>query len=636
MQKNRFQLFLIGFLTILSGYFLFPTFQDYRYGTQLKESPSPEDSSKFFRDNRKSIETAQNKRLKLGLDLQGGMHVVLEVDVMELINARARSRDAAFDTIISTVRRRAKTESAPIPSMLAEEFKKTATRMSRYFYDLRDSDDDIVKKLTTEADQAVDRAKEIIRNRVDQFGVAEPTILTQGGRRIIVELPGVSDKERVRKLLKGTAKLEFKLVREPDAAFRVLQDVNQYLALYPQAPVDVTALDSAGRAAYLAAELKRKVEQDSLAKIPDSLKSKDQIRRVNPLFMVDDQTNDRIIVDARSGSFLVTEQGKKAVTEILSRPDIRQRIPADLDFSYDVRSVSENEGLKFYRMYPLKKDAELDGKVITEAKANPSLADSKPEVSMRMDDEGTKIWARVTGANINKNIAVVLDNAVYSAPVVQSKIPNGSSVINGLGSMEEAKDLEVVLKAGALPAPVQIVEERTVGPSLGADSIRAGLNSIIAGFLVIAAFMLIYYRSAGMLANIALIFNILFVIAFLAGFGATLSLPGIAGLVLTIGMAVDANVLIFERVREESNRGKSLKMAIELGYDKAFSAILDSHVTTFAAGALLYAFGIGPIRGFAVTLMIGIAASLFTAIVITKVALDWMHDRESVTEASFG
>jgi SecD/SecF fusion protein len=230
----------------------------------------------------------------------------------------------------------------------------------------------------------------------------------------------------------------------------------------------------------------------------------------------------------------------------------------------------------------------------------------------------------------------VLDGAVYSAPVVQSKIPNGSSVINGIGSIEEAKDLEIVLKAGALPAPVQISEERTVGASLGADSIRAGLFSITLGFAIVAIFMLIYYRTSGILADLALVFNILFVIAFLAGFSATLTLPGIAGLVLTIGMAVDANVLIFERIREESSRGKNLKLAIEIGYDKAFSAILDSHVTTFGAGALLYTFGIGPIRGFAVTLMIGIVASLFTAIVVTKVVLDWMIERNSVTETSFG
>ncbi len=628
MQKNRFQLVLIVLLTLLSAWFLLPTFQDASHTSKLKSFSSPEDSLAYVRENRKSIDKAQEKRLKLGLDLQGGMHVVLEVDVLELLENRARNRDAQFDSVMAIVRERAKKESGEIPKMLAEEFQKRQVRLSRYYYEIRDSDDEIVEKLSKEALEAVDRAKEIIRNRVDQYGVAEPTILTQGGRRIIVELPGVSDKERVRKLLKGTAKLEFKLVRDAELAFKVLQDINEYLARYPVMPTgDTSRVDSA---AILA-----RAQLDSIRAIPDSLRTKEQRRLVNPLFAVDEETTDKIIIDPRAG-FFVTDAGKSTVLGLLNRPDIKARIPSDLEFALDARPVSENEGLKFYRLYALKKEPELTGSVITEANATFSVDQSLPEVNMKMNDEGTKIWARTTGANIGKQIAIVLDGAVYSAPVVQSKIPNGSSVINGIGSIEEAKDLEIVLKAGALPAPVQISEERTVGASLGADSIRAGLFSITLGFVVVAIFMLLYYRTSGILADLALVFNILFVIAFLAGFSATLTLPGIAGLVLTIGMAVDANVLIFERVREESSRGKNLKLAIEIGYDKAFSAILDSHVTTFGAAALLYTFGIGPIRGFAVTLMIGIAASLFTAIVVTKVVLDWMIERNSVTETSFG
>lgn len=628
MQKNRFQLVLIVLLTLLSAWFLYPTFQDASHAAKLKSFSSPEDSLAYVRENRKSIEKAQEKRLKLGLDLQGGMHVVLEVDVLQLLESRARNRDAQFDSVMAIVRERAQKESKEIPKLLAEEFQKRQIRLSRYYYEIRDSDEEIVEKLSKEALDAVERAKEIIRNRVDQYGVAEPSIVTQGGRRIIVELPGVSDKERVRKLLKGTAKLEFKLVRDADLAFKVLQDVNDYLARYPTTPSgDTSQVDSATALA--------RAQLDSIRAIPDSLRTKEQRRLVNPLFAVDEETIDKIIIDPRAG-FFVTDVGKSVVMSLLNRPDVKARIPSDLEFALDARPASENEGLKFYRLYALKKEPELTGSVITEANATFSVDQSLPEVNMKMNDEGTKIWARTTGANIGKQIAIVLDGAVYSAPVVQSKIPNGSSVINGIGSIEEAKDLEIVLKAGALPAPVQITEERTVGASLGADSIRAGLISITMGFVVVAIFMLVYYRTSGILADLALVFNILFVIAFLAGFSATLTLPGIAGLVLTIGMAVDANVLIFERVREEAARGKLLKLAIEIGYGKAFSAILDSHVTTFGAAALLYAFGIGPIRGFAVTLMIGIAASLFTAIVVTKVVLDWLIERNSVTEASFG
>jgi len=624
MKNNNFRIGLTIAFVLLSGWFLYPTVQDYFYSKKLREFSSPEDSLAFVKENRKSIDAAQEKRLKLGLDLQGGMHVVLEVDVLELLELKARNRDAAFDSALAAVRARAERENEKIPVLLAQVFKQQGIRLSRYFYDLRDSDDEIVEKLNKEAEEAVNRAKEIIRNRVDQFGVAEPTILTKGGRRIIVELPGVSDKERVRKLLKGTAKLEFKLVRDPEIALKTLSDINKYLARQNRLSDTTLAKDSLALA-----------RADSLAALPDSLKSQEQLKKENPLFAIAD-TDDGIIVDPRSGALFVTETAKPKVFAMLNRADVRERFGGDLQFLPDARPFQNDAGENVYRLYPLKREAELEGGVIVDARATFSIDGSRPEVNMKMNDEGTRKWARITGANIDKQIAIVLDGVVFSAPVVKSKIPNGSSVINGLASAEEARDLEIVLKAGALPAPVRIVEERTVGASLGEDAIRAGLYSVLAGFFVVAIFMILYYRAAGFIADFALVFNVLFVIAFLAGFSATLTLPGIAGLVLTIGMAVDANVLIFERVREEFAKGKMLKLAIEIGYDKAFSAILDSHVTTFGAAALLYTFGIGPIQGFAVTLMIGIAASLFTAIVITKISFDWMLERDKVSIVSFG
>lgn len=624
MKNNNFRIGLTIAFILLSGWFLYPTVQDYFYSKKLREFSSPEDSLAFVKENRKSIDAAQEKRLKLGLDLQGGMHVVLEVDVLELLELKARNRDAAFDSTLAAVRARAERENEKIPVLLAQAFKQQGIRLSRYFYDLRDSDDEIVEKLNKEAEEAVNRAKEIIRNRVDQFGVAEPTILTKGGRRIIVELPGVSDKERVRKLLKGTAKLEFKLVRDPEIALKTLSDINKYLARQNRLSDTALANDSLALA-----------RADSLAALPDSLKSQEQLKKENPLFAIAD-TDDGIIIDPRSGALFVTETAKPKVFAMLNRADVRERFGSDIEFLPDARPFQNDAGENVYRLYPLKREAELEGGVIVEARATFSVDGSRPEVNMKMNDEGTRKWARITGANIDKQIAIVLDGVVFSAPVVKSKIPNGSSVINGLASAEEARDLEIVLKAGALPAPVRIVEERTVGASLGEDAIRAGLYSVLAGFFVVAIFMVLYYRAAGFIADFALVFNVLFVIAFLAGFSATLTLPGIAGLVLTIGMAVDANVLIFERVREEFAKGKMLKLAIEIGYDKAFSAILDSHVTTFGAAALLYTFGIGPIQGFAVTLMIGIAASLFTAIVITKISFDWMLERDKVSIVSFG
>jgi len=470
MKKNSFRIGLTIAFILLSGWFLYPTVQDYFYSKKLREFSSPEDSLAFVKENRKSIDAAQEKRLKLGLDLKGGMHVVLEVDVLELLELKARNRDAVFDSTLAAVRARAERENEKIPVLLAQAFKQQGIRLSRYFYDLRDSDDEVVEKLNKEVEEAVNRAKEIIRNRVDQFGVAEPTILTKGGRRIIVELPGVSDKERVRKLLKGTAKLEFKLVRDPELALKTLSDINKYLARQNRLSDTTLANDSLALA-----------KADSLAALPDSLKSQEQLKKDNPLFAIAD-TDDGIIIDPRSGALFVTETAKPKVFAMLNRADVRERFGSDIEFLPDARPFQNDAGENVYRLYPLKREAELEGGVIVDARATFSIDGSRPEVTMKMNDEGTRKWARITGANIDKQIAIVLDGVVFSAPVVKSKIPNGSSVINGLASAEEARDLEIVLRAGALPAPVRIVEERTVGASLGEDAIRAGLYSVLAGF----------------------------------------------------------------------------------------------------------------------------------------------------------
>lgn len=646
MKKNRFRIFLIVALTLLAGYLLFPTFQYNQLAGGLEKTKTPADSLKYLAENRKGLDDAQNKRLKLGLDLQGGMHVVLEVDVLALLENKARNRDERFEEIMTAVRTAAtdpKRGTASIPNLLAEEFKRRNILMSRYYYELRDSDADIVRKLNKESEDAVGRAKEIVRKRVDQYGVAEPSIQTQGGRRIIVELPGVSDKERVRKLLKGTALLEFKLLRDKQIAFNVLQEVNKYLARTSSADsAKKDFIAAAGDTLVLAtnstaSDSLTKAATDSIAAVPDSLKSKEQLQKENPLFAVDEASaTERLLIDPQSGLIYASEFARPAISKMLT--SAKKVIPADMEFVFGAKPFNTGkDGVKFYELYALKKEPELTGGVITEASGTFSSDATRPEVTMKMNAEGTAKWARITAANVGKQVAIVLDGSVYSAPVVQGKIPNGSSVINGIANIEEANDLENILKAGALPAPVQIIEERSVGPSLGADSIRAGLYSVIFGFLIVAIFMVFYYRTAGFIADFALVFNIVFVIAGLAGLGGTLTLPGIAGLVLTIGMAVDANVLIFERVREEAARGKSLKLAVDLGYDKAFSSILDSHVTTLAAAVLLYFFGIGPVQGFAVTLMIGISASLFTALVITKVVFDWIHDStRTQTDVSFG
>jgi len=607
MKNKPFNLFLIVLVTVVSLWSLWPTWRDYSLSKQMDSFASGEDSLKFSVSHREEIENARKKSLKLGLDLRGGMHLVMEVDQIDLFEQKAWNKDARFHAIMESVRKQASNSNAQVIDLLSAEFGKQNIRLSRYFYDIRNSDREIIGKLQKESEDALARAREIIRNRIDQYGVAEPVITTQGSRRIIIELAGISDENRVRNLLKGTAKLEFKLLREPEVLLRVLDKLNSSLT----AQSVVSALPAVA---------------DTAGVLPPA--SAAASKSAGPLYDV--------LTIMQNGNVYVPAESREFVVKLFQRSDIKALIPQDSELLLAAKPDQLQDGRNYYPVFLLRKTAELTGGVITEAKASFSAEGAQPEVLMEMNSEGTAKWARITGANIGKRVAIVLDGAVYSAPVVQSKIPNGNSVINGIESVEEAKDLEIVLKAGALPAPVRIIEERTVGPSLGADYIRAGMLSLLWGFLAVSVFMLFYYHTAGIAADMALVLNILVVLSVLAGFNASLSLPGIAGIVLTMGMAVDANVLIYERIREELADGKSIVSAVAAGYDKAFSSILDSHVTTLASAYLLYTFGIGPIQGFAVTLMIGTAASLFTAIVVTKEIFNFMLSKNMLSEKSFG
>ncbi len=620
MKNKRFNLLLIVAVTLMALWSLWPTWRDYSLSTQLDSFTSAQDSLKYAMSHREEIDNARKKSLKLGLDLKGGMHLVMEVDQVDLFEQKAWNKDGKFAAIMQNVRAKATQSDARIIDLLSAEFRNENIHLSRYFYDIRNSDQEIVTKLEKESEEALTRAKEIIRNRIDQYGVAEPVITTQGSRKIIIELPGVSDENRVRNLLKGTAKLEFRLLREPEVMVRTLDRINTYLAQNGQngaaAAVSPTATDSSA-----AAPASVPVAAAPLA--PDSKQSS-----AKPLYDV--------IRVSPYGTAYTAERSKEYVVSLLHRSDVQALLPQDSELLLEAKPEMSKEGEKLYSIYLVRKAPELTGGVITEAKATFGSQSVQPEVMMSMNSEGTSKWARITGANIGKRVAIVLDGAVYSAPVVQSKIPNGNSVINGIGSLEEAKDLEIVLKAGALPAPVRIIEERTVGPSLGADYIRAGMLSLSWSFCAVSIFMLVYYKKAGIAADIALVLNILIVLSVLAGFNASLSLPGIAGIVLTIGMAVDANVLIYERIREELAEGKSVLTAVTQGYDRAFSSILDSHVTTLSAAFLLYTYGIGPIQGFAVTLMIGTSASLFTAIVVTREIFHLLLAKNLMSDKSFG
>jgi preprotein translocase subunit SecD len=482
-----------------------------------------------------------HKQINLGLDLQGGMHLVLEVDTEKALEStverisqeireelrKERIHNVSIDRVEATkIMARIKKDDSmeKFRALMDDQFRdlrelssKKVDGVQTIMMDIPDSDADRIEKL------AVDQALETIRNRIDQFGVAEPDIRRQGANRILIQLPGIKDTQRAKDLIGKTALLEFKLVD------------------------DTHSLDSA----------------------------------------------------------------------------LKGDVPPGLEILYQVDEDPQTHRTT-KRPYLLKKRTLLTGQYLTDAKVQIDSRFNEPYVSINFDKKGARIFERITGDNVNKQLAIVLDNNVYSAPTIQEKIAGGQARITGRFTTEEARDLAIILRAGALPAPVKILEERTVGPSLGADSIHKGLLSMVIGGLLVVLFMVIYYKSAGLIADVALLLNILLIGAGLAAFQATLTLPGIAGIILTIGMAVDANVIIFERIREEIALGRTPRASIDAGYDRATLTILDANVTTLIAAMVLFQFGTGPVKGFAVTLSLGVVASMFTALILSRMIFDFI------------
>ena len=634
MKEFRFKLIIIIAAILFSVYLLYPTYLDYQNGKEIKQTLETDKEqlkkndpnlSKTQIDNllkvkedsilaaNPQIVKNRENRIKLGLDLQGGMRVVLEVNTGKLIEKLAKNPDEVFKTVIAEAEKESEQTDEPLVDIIAKKFSEKGIRLSRYFGSIRDDDDKIVSELNKSTEDAVNRAMEIIRNRVDQYGVSEPSIQRQGSRRIIVELPGIAREEEAKQLLQGTALLEFRIVRDPDFAFPIMQRIDNVLAGKVEDSTKVTADNE-----------KETAQKDSSITSEDTATNKaelseEEFKKQHPFFSI-------ALLDpqGRTSEAYVHADERNKLELMLNRPDVQKVIPNNVEFKFSAKTDKDASGKDYYKMYLVNKEPELTGGVITDAQANIDPNTSTPIVTMTMNSEGATEWARITGANVGKRIAIMLDGAIFSAPVVKGKIPGGRSQIEGMADLNEAKLLEIVLKAGALPAPVDIIEERTVGPSLGEDSINKGLTSVILGYVLVGFFMIIYYRKSGTIAAAALIFTILFILGILAGFKATLTLPGIAGIILTIGMAVDANVLIFERIREEMGTGKTIKASIDSGFSRAYSAIIDSNITTFFTGIILYQFGTGPIQGFALTLMIGIATSLFSALVITRIALDIM------------
>ena len=638
MKEFRFRLIIIVAAIALAIYLLYPTYLDFQNSSDIKQTLGLEREQlkknnpdltksqidRFIRTTEDSILAAnpdivknREKRVKLGLDLQGGMRVVLEVNTGKLLEKLAKNPDETFKSVLAEAQKESERTDESVVDIVARKFSERGIRLSRYFGTIREDDDQILSSLIENSEDAVTRAVEIIRNRVDQYGVSEPSIQRQGSRRIIVELPGVAREEEAKKLLQGTALLEFRIVRDPDFTFPIMQKIDDVLAGKVLDTAKVVSEDEGTESSPTDTSV---ASADTTT--PEGELSEEEFRKQHPFFSI-------AILDqqGRTADAYVRVEDKNKLELMLNRPDVQKVIPNNVEFKFQARTQKDPEGNEFYVMYLVNKEPELTGGVITDATANIDPNTSAPIVSMTMNSEGATEWARITGANVNKRIAIMLDGGIFSAPVVKGKIPGGRSQIEGMADLNEAKLLEIVLKAGALPAPVDIIEERTVGPSLGEDSINDGFLSLLLGYLLVAGFMIFYYHKAGTIAAAALVFTVLFILGVLAGFNATLTLPGIAGIILTLGMAVDANVLIYERIREELATGKTVKASIDSGFKRANSAIIDSQLTTFITGIILYQFGTGPIQGFALTLMIGITTSLFSALVIARLIFDIMTSK---------
>lgn len=605
-----------------------------------------------------TYQQCKENELNLGLDLQGGMNVTLEVETPAVIEAMAgKTTDQAYLTAFQNAKAKYLGQRNFV-DVLADEYNKVAPngKIAGIFYgrgleqDLpkgyNSTNAEVFDYLKQESESAIGRAFEIITTRVDKFGVAQPNIQRLDNGRILVELPGVDNPQRVRELITSSAKLEFWNVFPNYKGFEYLEQVNKVIyggaVLSGDITTDTTSTavkkDTSGQLdGNLDGNLT--VKNDSTAN--DSTKSKEQIASENPVLskIIPNLANEGKNWAESAEIGYIDQNEMKNFAEYFNREDVKNALPSNVVFKFGFKPI-KMDGKDYRAIYALKsgRDGEpaLQGDVITDAR--PSRQDNfKLAVNMQMNQEGTSAWKRITkaasSASPKECVAVVLDNQVYSAPTVQSEIPNGSSVITGGFDQAEATDLSNILKAGKLPAPTKIAGESTVGPTLGAKAIKAGIISLVVGFLLVIGFMTFYYGKAGLYADIALLFNLLFIVGILAGMHAALTLPGMAGLVLTIGMAVDANVLIFERIREELGSGKSFKMAVKDGYSGAYSSIIDANITTLIAAIILWTLGKGPVMGFAVILFFGILSSLFTSIFLTRLLID--RDIEKGNETTF-
>ena len=619
----------------------------------------------------------KSREINLGLDLKGGMNVMLEVGVQDILKALSKnSSNPVFNQALANAAERQKSSQADYITLFYDEWKKANTAQGTSYLladvdifgnrELKDkitfesTDDQVIEVIREEAEGAIERAFTVLRARIDKFGVAQPNIQRlEGSGRILVELPGVKEPERVKKLLQSTANLEFYETFENIQVIPFLNSANERLRDLIERPNADTTDSDTSRAEEtpldiesigIAEETTTEEADSTLDETADAETDTSAIAEsdFNPLFeILVPNYNFETNVPGEGpvvGFVAIRDTGK--VNDYLNKKQIRDLLPAEMRYvKFLWEAPNQKDGSNFLRLVAIKSNrenvAELQGDAIVDAIQDYDQL-GKPSITMRMSNQGAAIWAKMTRENVDRSIAVVLDNYVYSFPTVNEEIKNGVSTISGSFTVKEAKDLANILKAGKLPAPARIIQAEVVGPSLGKEAIQAGLYSFLLALFVVLLYMIFYYSTAGVVSNIALLVNMFFVIGVLASVQAVLTLPGIAGIVLTIGMAVDANVLIYERIREELRGGKGLKLAISDGYKNAYSSIIDANITTLLTGIILFTFGTGPIRGFASTLIIGILTSLFSAIFITRLVYERMLDRKrnikfstKLTEAVF-
>lgn len=574
----------------------------------------------------------QNKEINLGLDLKGGMNVMLQVQLEDLVKALAGdNRTPEFEKAVALAKQRSVNSQSDFITLFGEAWKEVGggQRLSSIFGTIdmagrinpETSDEQVLTVLKEESESAVSNSFNVLRNRIDRFGVTQPSIQKLGNTgRILVELPGVKEPERVRKLLQGTASLEFWTTYYASEIAPYLEEANAVLAqsLAEDTPAaEVKAEETTASDDIVSQELKAQGTSTDEASV-------EAYKKANPLFAVLSPSGFR---DNACIGFAAAAD-TALINKYLARPEVAAVFPAEFRAMWTVKSSDFIQDSNIYDLVAIKASsrdgkAPLDGGYVTDARVEYNdRQGGEPSVSMTMNAEGANVWARLTKENVGRQIAIVLDGTVYSYPNVLNEISGGVSSITGHFSIEEATDLTNVLKSGKLPAPATIVQEQVVGPSLGAASIRAGLISFIIAFLLVLIYMIFFYKGAGLAADAALLTNVILLFGVLSAFGAVLTLPGIAGLVLTLGMAVDANVIIYERVKEELKAGKGLGKAIHDGYSNAYSAIIDGQVTTLLTGLVLFFFGSGPIKGFATTLIIGIITSVLTSIFITRIIFD--------------